>query len=217
MLHAALGAPRRRTPASCEAEIVALSECVKDVVYFRKLIAGIDPKYITGPTSTSTDNKGAHDLSYNPEFHNKTKHIARRHFYVRDMVEALEVVVPLVKTDDNAADFFTKPLDKDKFFSFRDVLMNISPFDRGHSAALAVARHRRGVSFSQEPEFFTVPAMSPRDRATESARIKSAVAASNAEVAALGGRRRAVDLAMDLATHGYDGTREWPAPPWELP
>ena len=41
------------------------------------------------------------------------------------MVEAHEVVVPLVKTDDNAADFFTKPLDKDKFFSFRDALMNI--------------------------------------------------------------------------------------------
>ena len=53
--------------SSCEAEIVALSECAKDVVYYRKKLAGIDSSYINGPTSTATDNKGAHDLSYNPD------------------------------------------------------------------------------------------------------------------------------------------------------
>ena len=57
-----------------------------------------------------TDNKGAHDLSYNPEFHARVKHIKRRHFYVRDMVEDHEIVVPLIRTDVNPADFFTKPM-----------------------------------------------------------------------------------------------------------
>ena len=71
-------------------------------------------------------NKGAHDLSYNPEFHNRTKHVQRRHFYVRDMVEAQELVVPLIKTDDNPADFFTKPVSSDKFFKFRGAIMNIA-------------------------------------------------------------------------------------------
>lgn len=50
--------------SSCEAEIVALSECAKDVVYYRKKLSGIDPSYVSNPTDTSTDNKGAHDLSY---------------------------------------------------------------------------------------------------------------------------------------------------------
>ena len=49
----------------------------------------------------------------------------RRHFYVRDMVEAYEIVVPLVKTDDNPADFFTKPMAPDKFVKFRNYIMNI--------------------------------------------------------------------------------------------
>ena len=102
--------------SSCEAEIVALSECAKDAIYYRKKLMGIDPNYVPGPTSASTDNKGAHDLSYNPEFHKRVKHIKRRHFYVRDVVEDHELVVPLIKTDDNPADFLTKPVSSDKFF-----------------------------------------------------------------------------------------------------
>ena len=30
-----------------------------------------------------TDNKAARDLAYNPEHHERTKHIERRHFYIR--------------------------------------------------------------------------------------------------------------------------------------
>ena len=112
--------------SSCEAEIIALSECTKDAVHYRKKLSGINPSYVTEPTPVATDNKGAHDLSYNPEFHNRTKHIKRRHFYVRDMVESQEVVVPLIRTDDNPADFFTKPVSSDKFFKFRGAIMNIA-------------------------------------------------------------------------------------------
>jgi hypothetical protein len=36
------------------------------------------------------DNKSAIDLAYNPEHHQRTKHIARRHFYIRDLVEDLD-------------------------------------------------------------------------------------------------------------------------------
>ena len=41
------------------------------------------------------------------------------------MVESGEIIVPLVRTDANAADFFTKPMPPEKFFKFRDVIMNI--------------------------------------------------------------------------------------------
>ena len=100
-------------------------ECSKDVIYYRKKLSGICASYVSGPTNTSTDNKGAHDLSYNPEFHARSKHIKRRHFYVRDMVEAHELVVPLIKTDDNPADFFTKPLAPKQFKYLRRRIMNL--------------------------------------------------------------------------------------------
>ena len=66
----------------------------------RKLLAGIgctEP----GPSSLSTDSQSARDVSYNPEHHDRMKHVARRHFFVRDMVESLEIEVPFVRTLDN--------------------------------------------------------------------------------------------------------------------
>ena len=82
--------------SSCEAEIMALSEAAKDVIFYRKLLKGIHSSIITGPTKLATDNQGACDLSYNPEHHDKVKHIARRHFFIRDQVEAFEIAVPYV-------------------------------------------------------------------------------------------------------------------------
>ena len=84
--------------SSCEAEIIALSEAAKDMVYFRKLIRGVEPGAIPGPSELSTDNQAARDLSYNPENHQRTKHVERRHFFIRDMVEALELRVSLIPT-----------------------------------------------------------------------------------------------------------------------
>ena len=52
------------------------------------------------------------------------KHVQRRHFFVRDMVESFEIEVPFVRTDDNIADFFTKPLQGKKFHAMRRLIMN---------------------------------------------------------------------------------------------
>ena len=110
--------------SSCEAEIVALSEAAKDAVYFRRFLRGVRPSLIDGPTNVATDNKGALDSSYNPTNHDRMKHVARRHYFVRDMVEAFEINVPYVNTHENVADFFTKPLADPKFHEFRSILMN---------------------------------------------------------------------------------------------
>ena len=79
------------------------------------------------PTPLRMDNTAARDLSYNPEHHSRTKHIARRHFFIRERVESLELSVPFVRSCDNLADFFTKPLSAKTFFAFRDAIMNVSP------------------------------------------------------------------------------------------
>ena len=58
--------------------------------------------------------------------HNRTKHVERRHFFIRDMVEKFELRVPLVSTVNNYADFFTKPLKSKVFFGLRNKIMNIA-------------------------------------------------------------------------------------------
>eukprot|EP00965_Chrysotila_dentata_P083675 2760939-Pleurochrysis_carterae.AAC.1 len=69
--------------SSCEAEIIAASEATKEAVYLRTLFAdrGLAPKQ---PTTLAMDNKSAIDLAYNPEHHQRSKHIDRRHFFVRE-------------------------------------------------------------------------------------------------------------------------------------
>ena len=112
--------------STCEAEIIALSEGAKDMVYFRKLLRGLgEPE--PGPSSLATDSQSARDVSYNPQHHDRMKHVQRRHFFIRDMVESFELEVPFVRTADNVADMFTKPMrNANDFHRLRRVIMNES-------------------------------------------------------------------------------------------
>ena len=89
----------------------------------RKLVDGLGETE-PGPIELKTDSQSARDVSYNPEHHDRMKHVQRRHFFVRDMVESLELEVPFVRTADNIADFFTKPLQAKQFHAMRRVIMN---------------------------------------------------------------------------------------------
>ena len=71
------------------------------------------------------DNQAAINLSYNPEYHERTRHIHRRHFFIREAVEDMQITVPFVASADNIADFFTKHLAPKVFFPMRDIIMNI--------------------------------------------------------------------------------------------
>ena len=56
------------------------------------------------------------------------KHVQRRHFFVRDMVESFELEVPFVHTADNIADMFTKPMrNAADFHRLRRIVVNESP------------------------------------------------------------------------------------------
>jgi hypothetical protein len=112
--------------STCEAEIIALSEGAKDMVYFRKLVSGLNAPE-PGPSSLATDSQSARDVSYNPQHHDRMKHVQRRHFFVRDMVESFELEVPFVRTADNVADMFTKPMkNPNEFHKLRRLIMNES-------------------------------------------------------------------------------------------
>ena len=111
---------------------MALSEAAKEGVFLRRFldelgVGSSSATVVQPPTALATDNKAARDLDYNPEHHEKTKHIERRHFYVRELVENEELIVPFVSTTANMADFFTKPLAGDVFFRLRNTIMNLPP------------------------------------------------------------------------------------------
>ena len=110
--------------SSCEAEIVAASETAKEAIYISKVLEELGARKLA-PITVEVDNKGAIDVAYNPEHFNRMKHVARRHFFIRECVENGRIVVPYVRSADNPADFFTKPLPFTTFSQFRSRIMNV--------------------------------------------------------------------------------------------
>ena len=115
---------------------MAASEAAKEAVHLDNLCSELDERLSSDPVALAVDNQAARDLSYNPELHQRTKHIDRRHFFVRDMVEAMKITVPYVNTHDNLADFFTKALPAKHFYALRDRIMNI-PRDQSRDSHAA--------------------------------------------------------------------------------
>ena len=55
----------------------------------------------------------------------RTKHINIRYFFITDRINKRELNVEYCPTDEMVADFFTKPLQGQKFTKFRKDIMNI--------------------------------------------------------------------------------------------
>ena len=97
--------------SSMEAELVAATEAAKEAVYLDSFVKELGCTPIQSqPIHLSVDNKAAIDSSYNPENHSRSRHIERKHYFIWELVEMGRIVVPYVNSDDNLADFFTKPL-----------------------------------------------------------------------------------------------------------
>ena len=96
---------------------MAVSDASKEALYLREYLSELDetPSNSSPPMSLSVDNTAARNVAYNPEHHGRVKHIKRRHNFVRECVENMEITVPFVATHENLADFFTKHLDGSTF------------------------------------------------------------------------------------------------------
>jgi hypothetical protein len=94
--------------SSCEAEYYAMTETIKEMLWFIGLLSELSIKI--EPPILRVDNQGAIALSQNPVNHQRTKHIDIRYHFIRDAIKAGVIVVKYVGTDENIADLFTKAL-----------------------------------------------------------------------------------------------------------
>ena len=109
---------------TASAELVAGSQAVKVGMFLRNLLddAGLTQ---TSPTKLYIDNKATVALAHNPMSFSKTKHVARRHHFMRECVEIGDFTVHSIATEFNVSDIFTKALEPKKFKLFRAALMNL--------------------------------------------------------------------------------------------
>ena len=118
---------------------MAASEAAKEAVYLKRFLSELGLHDAESPVSLSCDNQAAVDTAYNPENHERMKHVERRHFFVRERVQDGQLLVPFVRTHDNMADFFTKVVSPAQFAHMRDVIMNC---DSKQSRALRLSASR---------------------------------------------------------------------------
>ena len=108
-----------------EAEYVALSEVVKEVLFLRQVQEFMEPSMRVGAVNVFEDNEGAIKLTTNKHASRRTKHINVKHHLVRDASDARKVRVAYVKSEDQHADLLTKPLDMQKFYKHAKFILNV--------------------------------------------------------------------------------------------
>jgi hypothetical protein len=68
------------------------------------------------------DNESTIKIAENPCEHSRTKHIDIRHHFLRDHNLKGDIEISHVRTNDQVADIFTKPLDEKRFCALRNEL-----------------------------------------------------------------------------------------------
>jgi hypothetical protein len=74
-----------------------------------------DYGYTMNPIPLLCDDESAIKIAYNPYEHSIIKHIDTRHHFLRDHAIKGDIVISHVRTNDQLADIFTKPLDETWF------------------------------------------------------------------------------------------------------
>ncbi|KAL5789205.1 hypothetical protein ACOSQ2_004093 [Xanthoceras sorbifolium] len=97
------------TLSTCEAEYVAATSAVCHAVWLRNLLKELNMTQ-EELTKLYVDNKLAISLAKNPVFYDRSKHIDTQYHYIRECITRKDVQVKYVKSHDQAADIFTKPL-----------------------------------------------------------------------------------------------------------
>jgi len=103
--------------STTESEYIALADAAKQAIWLRHFLYAIGKPEVYKKETTTVygDNIGSLDLTSNPVFHSRTKHIQVRYHAIRDYIERGEIRIQYIQTDGMLADGLTKALDRIKF------------------------------------------------------------------------------------------------------
>ena len=108
-----------------EAEYVALSKVVKEVLFLRQVREFMEPSMRVGAVNVFEDNERAIKLATNKHASCRTKHIDVKHHLVRNASDARKVRVAYVRSVNQHADLLTKPLDMQTFYKHAKFILDV--------------------------------------------------------------------------------------------
>jgi hypothetical protein len=111
--------------SSCETEYMTLSKTAKKAIWIRKFLHELKFRDADQSVFIYADNKSAIDLTTNPLYHKRTKHIEMRWHWIREMIDRKKITLTYLFTNEMVADGLTKPLPVSAFRKFR-IMLNLS-------------------------------------------------------------------------------------------
>jgi len=96
--------------SSTEAKYVALSEAAQEACWLRSLYSKLSLLQEEVPTLIRGDNEGSIAMAKNPQFHKRSKHIAIRWHWVRDLVQEGKIYVDSCRDPEQTVDVLMKAL-----------------------------------------------------------------------------------------------------------
>ena len=117
--------------STTEAEVVALSQSMRELLWLCRLIVDISStlgtkvqKDIEIKSTVFEDNNGAIALAHKPGGSSRTKHIHTKYWFFKEHIgEDKGVVLVKIGTEDQLGDIFTKGVEEYLFVPMRDCLM----------------------------------------------------------------------------------------------
>lgn len=123
--------------SSAEAEFMAYRESTKQSIYLIQFIKEIKQLFdilSDGTVTIYSDSQSAIQLSKNPTYHARTKHIDIQYYFVREKVEAKQIQLQYQNTSCLLADCLTKAINAEKI---RDFLAQANLIDISDLSCLA--------------------------------------------------------------------------------
>ena len=108
--------------SSTEAELYALSEAAKTMLYIRNILEDLNVPQ-DNATIIYEDNQGCICVAESKKPTRRTRHVDIRHFALVDWVEQDIIAIKKINTNDNASDTLTKALPRILFYRHNDTLM----------------------------------------------------------------------------------------------
>jgi hypothetical protein len=140
------------TKSSTEAELVGIDDVLPQALWTKYFLEG--QGYGTD-SIIYKDNQSTMKLADNGKASSGkgTRHINIRYFFITDCIARKDVAIQYCPTKDMVADYFTKPLQGELFYKFRDQIMGVVPMETIHGTHRSVLDHdSNDPASSEKPE-----------------------------------------------------------------
>jgi hypothetical protein len=125
--------------STAKVEYIVAGACCAQTLYMKQTL--LDCGVVLEKVPLLCNKESAIKIANNPVQHSRTKHIDIRHPFLRDHIAKNDISLEGVRSENQLADIFTKPLDEATFYRLRSELNVLDSSNFKNELVLSLALH----------------------------------------------------------------------------